>query len=667
MVAMAPMRAPQPPPPSSSRLYRVATNAFTFSIWFNGSAAKTVAWTANRDEPVNGRGSRLAFCKDGSLALLDYNSTAVWSTNTTATSASRAHLLDNGNLVVKDQHDRSLWGSFDSPTDTLLPWQPMTRNIRLVSASARGLFYSGLYSLYFDSDNQLKLIYNGPEVMRRFTLDYDGNLRLYSLNATSGFEVVDASDWSKGCRRKANITGTHDFSFRNLTNTDFYGYDLDYIHPVSISKCRDMCLANADCQAFAYRLGEGECFTKVFLLNGKNFPKPRNDLYLKVPTGVWTSSTLASSVTHACKVHEKEANVSSPMLKDGFSKFKFGYFLSSALTLLFIEVTLITAGCWVVYKWERRPEIEDEGYTIISSQFRIFSYRELQKATNYFKEELGRGGSGAVYKGVLDDQRKVAVKKLNDVIQGEQEFRSELSVIGRIYHMNLVRIWGFCAEKTCKLLVSEFIENGSLASVLFDYQSLSPVLQWGQRYNIALGVAKGLAYLHHECLEWIVHCDVKPENILLDKDFEPKIADFGLVKLLKRGSNAQMLSKVHGTRGYIAPEWALNLPITGKADVYSYGVVLLELVKGIRVSSWMVEGEEEVEMAVRCSTENLKEKLAGEDQSWLLDFVDHRLDGDFNYSEAIVMLKIAVSCVEEERARRPSMSHVVETLNSLVE
>ncbi|XBH97675.1 hypothetical protein VPH35_127317 [Triticum aestivum] len=233
--------------------------------------------------------------------------------------------------------------------------------------------------------------------------------------------------------------------------------------------------------------------------------------------------------------------------------------------------------------------------------------------------------------------------------------------------MNLVRIWGFCVEKTCKLLVSEFIENGSLATVLFDYQSLSPVLQWGQRYNIAVGVAKGLAYLHHECLGWIVHCDVKPENILLDKDFEPKIADFGLVKLLQRGSSAQMLSRVHGTRGYIAPEWALNLPITGKADVYSYGVVLLESVKGIRVSSWMVEGKEEVEMAVRCSTEILKEKLAGEDQSWILEFVDYRLDGEFNHSEALMMLKIAVSCVEEERSRRPSMSHVVETLLSLVE
>uniref|UniRef100_A0ACD5XW54 Uncharacterized protein n=1 Tax=Avena sativa TaxID=4498 RepID=A0ACD5XW54_AVESA len=761
--------------------YRVATNAFTFSIWFNGSAAKTVAWTANRDEPVNGRGSRLTFQKDGGLALLDYNGTAVWSTNTTATRASHAELLDTGNLVIRDPDGRILWRSFDSPTDTLLPSQPMTRNTQLVSASARGLLYSGFYKLYFDNDNQLKLMYNGPEVssiywpdpfnkewvnqrttynssrhaildqtgqfvssdqlkfeasdlgdkvVRRLTLDYDGNLRLYSLNTASrnwsvswmafhrvcnihglcgknslckynfpkilpqsiyipklqcscleGFEVIDASNWSKGCRRKAsitanwnkqrrqkaNITANEDFSFKKLAETDFYGYDFAYKDQVPISECRRMCLDNADCQAFAYRQGIGECYPKVYLFNGKNFPHPQNDIYLKVLKGVMSSSKLASSVTHGCKVREKEVNVSSQMLKDGSSKFKFGYFLSSALTLLFIEVILITAGCWVVYKWGTRPEITDEGYMIISSQFRIFSYKELQKATNCFQEMLGSGGSGEVYKGVLDDERKVAVKKLNDVIQGEQEFRSEISVIGRVYHMNLVRIWGFCVEKTHKLLVSEFVENGSLDRILFDYQSISPVLPWCQRYNIALGVAKGLAYLHHECLEWIVHCDVKPENILLDKDFEPKIADFGLVKLLNRGSSTLMLSSVHGTRGYIAPEWALNLPITGKADVYSYGVVLLELVKGVRVSSWMVEGEEEVEMAVRCSTEILKEKLEAEDQSWLQDFVDYRLDGEFNHSQAIMLLKIAVSCVEEERRRRPSMSHVVETLLSLVD
>lgn len=221
-------------------------------------------------------------------------------------------------------------------------------------------------------------------------------------------------------------------------------------------------------------------------------------------------------------------------------------------------------------------------------------------------------------------------------------------------------------EKTKRLLVSEYSENGSLDRLLFDYHNLFPVLKWSQRYNIALGVAKGLAYLHHECLEWIVHCDIKPENILLDKDFEPKIADFGLVKLLKPEA-AQMPSRVHGTRGYIAPEWALNLPITGKADVYSYGVVLLELVKGSQVSRWVVDGKEEVGLAVKRNVDTLREKLASEDQSWLLEFVDSRLDGEFNYSQAATVLKIAVLCLEEDRRMRPSMDTVVEVLLSLVE
>lgn len=230
-------------------------------------------------------------------------------------------------------------------------------------------------------------------------------------------------------------------------------------------------------------------------------------------------------------------------------------------------------------------------------------------------EQLGSGASGTVYKGIL-----------------EQEFRSELSVIGRIYQMNPVRIWGFCAEQTHKLLASEFVESGSLDRFLFDSQNLISVLQWKQRYNIALGVAAGLAYLHHER---IVHCDVESENISLDEEFKPKIADFGFVKLLSRGVGAQMLSRVQGTRGYIAPQWVLNLPITGKADVYSYGVVLLELVKGVRVSSWVVESEE-VEMPIRCFVDVLKLKLARKDQSWLQEFVDSRLDGEFNHLQAVM-------------------------------
>jgi len=147
------------------------------------------------------------------------------------------------------------------------------------------------------------------------------------------------------------------------------------------------------------------------------------------------------------------------MFVGGNSWFNFGYFLSSALTLLVNGVSLIIVGCWIFYKWESRPEIRDEGYMIISSQFRKFSYDELQNATRCFMEELGSGASGTVYKGIL-----------------EQEFRSELSVIGRIYQMNPVRIWGFCAEQTHKLLASEFVESGSLDRFLFDSQNLISVL-----------------------------------------------------------------------------------------------------------------------------------------------------------------------------------------------
>jgi hypothetical protein len=150
----------------------VATNAYTFAIWITASADATVAWTANRDAPVNGRGSRFELRKDGpGLVLEDFDGRVVWSTNTSATKADRAELLDNGNLVVSDASGRALWQSFDWPTDTLLPGQPITRYRRLVSASARGLPYSGFYVFYFDSNNILNLMYDGPEISSNYWPD----------------------------------------------------------------------------------------------------------------------------------------------------------------------------------------------------------------------------------------------------------------------------------------------------------------------------------------------------------------------------------------------------------------------------------------------------------------------------------------------------------------
>jgi len=141
---------------------------------------------------------------------------------------------------------------------------------------------------------------------------------------------------------------------------------------------------------------------------------------------------------------------------------------------------------------------------MVTGQFRRFTYRELKDATGNFKEELGRGGSGVVYRGVLDEGKVVAVKKLANVAGGDEEFWAEMTVIGRINHVNLVRIWGFCSQGKHRLLVYEYVENESLDRHLFDTDRTA--LPWRERYRIALGTARGLAYLHHECLEWVIHC-----------------------------------------------------------------------------------------------------------------------------------------------------------------
>ncbi|KAJ1690810.1 hypothetical protein LUZ63_014965 [Rhynchospora breviuscula] len=258
---------------------------------------------------------------------------------------------------------------------------------------------------------------------------------------------------------------------------------------------------------------------------------------------------------------------------------------------------------------EHKPSKIEEGYKRISNKFRRYSYKELEKATGKFKDVVGRGGSGIVYKEVLDDQRVVAVKKLEDASFGEEEFQVELSVIRRIYHKNLVRVWGFCSEQSYRIL---------------------------------------------------------PENILLGKDFKPQITDFGLAKLLNRGGENPNFSRIRGTRGYIAPEWACGLPITSKVDVYSYGVLLIELVIGVRVSDWILNGcKLEVEMGLNGLVMVLKEKSKSHEPYRVADFADSRLRGQFSFSQAAAMVRLAIDCLEEDWNKRPSMSSVVQILHSL--
>ncbi|KAJ0106044.1 hypothetical protein Patl1_19155 [Pistacia atlantica] len=213
-----------------------------------------------------------------------------------------------------------------------------------------------------------------------------------------------------------------------------------------------------------------------------------------------------------------------------------------------------------------------------------YNYSEVKKMTNSFKDKLGQGGYGDVYKGKLSDGRLVAVKLLNTSKGNGQEFINEVATISKTSHVNIVTLLGFCLEGDKRALIYEFMSNGSLEKFICNGEDpkASQYLGWEKMFEIALGIARGLEYLHRGCNTRILHFDIKPHNILLDEDFCPKISDFGLAKLcLKKESIVSML-EARGTIGYIAPEvFNRNFgEVSHKSDVYSYGTMILEMVGG---------------------------------------------------------------------------------------
>jgi serine/threonine protein kinase len=219
----------------------------------------------------------------------------------------------------------------------------------------------------------------------------------------------------------------------------------------------------------------------------------------------------------------------------------------------------------------------------ISMPSGMFSYEELSKATGGFSEEnlLGEGGFGYVHKGVLKNGTEVAVKQLKiGSYQGEREFQAEVDTISRVHHKHLVSLVGYCVNGDKRLLVYEFVPKDTLEFHL--HENRGSVLEWEMRLRIAVGAAKGLAYLHEDCSPTIIHRDIKAANILLDSKFEAKVSDFGLAKFFSdtNSSFTHISTRVVGTFGYMAPEYASSGKVTDKSDVYSFGVVLLELITG---------------------------------------------------------------------------------------
>ncbi|KAF6147473.1 hypothetical protein GIB67_021299 [Kingdonia uniflora] len=513
-------------------------------------------------------------------------------------------------------------------------------------------------------------------IFYRMTIDVDGIFRLYSLSPRGnwsikwsstndkcspkgicglnsyctlmdqesvcrclpGFDFVNQNQQMLGCGRNTTVDGCENTTMSLLENTVWEDESYTILSSTNIEDCRLMCLTDCNCQAALF--SNLKCRKQRFPLRFG-----RRDLS-NPPTALIKEVGIRKVTT----TNEPKAN------KQGEKVLGIEILITSVVIATVAFIVLMVSGV-LIYRhrvWVYH-QLSDTGSIGLNEEItlRSFTYLELEKATNGFREEVGRGSFGTVFKGVISNgERIIAVKRLERVVdEGEREFRTEMRVIGRTHHKNLVRLLGYCHEGSNRLLVYEYMCNGSLENFLFKPEKYP---NWDERVGIALNIARGVLYLHEECETQIIHCDIKPQNILMDEFFCAKIADFGLAKLLKP-DQTRTFTGIRGTRGYVAPEWHRNLPVTVKADVYSYGIMLMEIIC-CRKSLDMELQEDEIVLSdwvFQCFEEGELSKLV-DDQ-----VVDKkRLER---------MVKVALWCIQDDPALRPHMKKVVLMLEGTIE
>ncbi|CAJ1972076.1 unnamed protein product [Sphenostylis stenocarpa] len=418
-------------------------------------------------------------------------------------------------------------------------------------------------------------------------------------------------------------------------------FALGFIPPSSktdLIGCKTSCSANCSCLAMFFNSSSGNCF-------------------LLDRIGSFEKSDKDSGLVSYIKVVSSDGHTRD----SGSSNMQTIVIVIIVIVTLFIISGMLFVAHRCFKKKQDLPESphensEDDNFLESLTGMPIrYSYNDLKTATCNFSVKLGEGGFGSVYKGALPDGTELAVKKLEGIGQGKKEFRIEVSIIGSIHHHHLVRLKGFCAEGSHRLLAYEYMANGSLDKWIFDKHREELLLDWDTRYNIALGTAKGLAYLHEDCDSKIIHCDIKPENVLLDNDFLVKVSDFGLAKLMTR-EQSHVFTTLRGTRGYLAPEWITNCAISEKSDVYSYGMVLLEIIGGRK-------NYDPRETSEKSHFPSFAFKMIEEGKE--REILDSKLETYENDERVQTAVKVALWCIQEDMSLRPSMTKVIQMLEGL--
>ncbi|XP_028757505.1 G-type lectin S-receptor-like serine/threonine-protein kinase At5g35370 [Neltuma alba] len=436
---------------------------------------------------------------------------------------------------------------------------------------------------------------------------------------------------------------------------EYFGntYSNTVIDVVNLTICQDLCSWNCSCLGFFYEDSSGSCYML------------QNELGSIMSSSGGASNSLGYIKVIAASAIDEPASEEEGLPVAALVLIPLaGFIIALALGFLWLRRFRISKGKEVILGKFKSHSSEDLEAFYIPGLPKRYDYGELVEATDNFKTLIGSGGFGAVFKGQLPDKTVVAVKKIvNMGNQGKKDFCTEIAIIGNIHHVNLVKLKGFCAEGRQRLLIYEYMNRGSLDRTLFGG---GPVLEWQERFDIALGTARGLAYLHGGCEQKIIHCDIKPENILLHDHFQAKISDFGLSKLLSPEQSG-LFTTMRGTRGYLAPEWLTNSAITEKTDVYSFGMVLLELVSGRKNCSPGSEiPSKDDSMSGHSGTSSRTglvyfplHALEMHEQGRHLELADPRLEGRVSNEEVEKLVRIALCCVHEEPSLRPNMAAIV--------
>ncbi|KAK9937441.1 hypothetical protein M0R45_014233 [Rubus argutus] len=594
------------------------------------SASHNYAWVANRETPILYPLGMLSLDRNNTLKITHRDGDAVVlysASSETINSTTVATLMDSGNFVLEEMSSdgsakRVLWQSFDYPGDVLLPvpgpftldWDPDGHELKI---RRRGVVYwsSGVYR-----DGGFEFI---KDKRYNFSVVSNENEDYFSYTAVDPNAIPEWLLTTVG--RLSDLDGSHD-----IAKADFcYGYKTE-------GGCQTGCRFWTGKLKFIAD-STGYSSTVVYFLTKESAGSSSYAAHkwVWIGTGIATSLLLMVVCIVCCLLRRRKLVL--------FGKNKAKIDEKDLLDLRGSDISTDVHG------------LQNDGS--MGHDLRFFSYESVTAATDYFslQNKLGEGGFGPVYKGKLSTGREVAVKRLSGgSVQGTLEFKNELVLISELQHTNLVQLLGYCIHGAERMLIYEYMPNKSLDYILFD-STRGMLLDWEKRFNIIEGIAQGLLYLHKYSRLKVIHRDLKASNILLDEDMNPKISDFGMARIFTVNEVEANTNRIVGTYGYMSPEYAMEGIFSGKSDVFSFGVLMLEIISGRRNNSFHV-GHRALNL-VGYAWELWKEGAG-------LELMDLRLSDSCIRDQLLRCIHVGLLCVEEDAEHRPTMSDTLSMLTN---